>query len=94
MKDSDTPNTKDTVDQAADEIIETLDLEERVRISNLPRSEVTVLQQVLGLYTEKQLENYYIDETYQDPNGPYWSANVIERVWEKLRETHSLRVVK
>ena len=30
----------ETVDEAADEIIETLDLEERVRISNLPNSDV------------------------------------------------------
>jgi len=60
-----------TVDEAADKIIETLDLEERVRISNLPRSDVKILQMVLGLYSEKQLENYYIDESYQDQDGPY-----------------------
>jgi len=94
MKDSDTTNIPHTVDEAADEIIETLDLEEMVRISNLPRSDLKFLQMILGQYTEKQLRNYYIDETYQDPDGPYWAANVIERVWEKLRETHRLRVVK
>ena len=60
-----------TVDEAADESIETLDLEERVRISNLPNSDVKILQTVLGRYTEKQLERYYIDETYQDLDGPY-----------------------
>ena len=95
MKESEMPDIRtDSLDDAADEIIETLDLDERVRISNLLRSELKFLQMVLGLYTEKQLENYYIDETYQDPDGPYWAANVIERVWEKLRETHRLRAVK
>ena len=83
-----------TVDEAADEIIETLDLEERVRISNLPHSDVKILQMVLGQYTEKQLERSYIDETYQNLDAPYGPANVIERVWEKLRETHRLKVVK
>ena len=58
------------VDEAADEIIETLDLEERVKISNLPNSDVKILQMILGQYTEKQLERYYIDETYQDLDGP------------------------
>jgi len=60
----------ETVDEAADEIIETLDLEERVKISNLPNSDVKILQMILGQYTEKQLERYYIDETYQDLDGP------------------------
>ena len=60
----------ETVDEAADEIIETLDLEERVKISNLPNSDVKILQMILGQHTEKQLERYYIDETYQDLDGP------------------------
>ena len=88
------PTEPQTVDKAADVIIETLDLEERIRISNLPNSDVKFLQMILGQYTEKQLEKYYIDETYQDLDGPYGPANVIERVWEKLRETHRMRVVK
>ena len=94
MGDQRTSDIPQTVDEAADEIIETLDLEERVRISNLPNSDVKILQTVLGLYTEKQLERYYIDETYQDLDGPYGPANVIERVWERLMETHKMRVVK
>ena len=95
MKDSEMPDIRtDSLDDAANEIIETLDLEERVRTSNLPRSDLKFLQMILGQYTEKQVENYYIDETYQDPDGPYWAANVIERVSEKLRETHRLRAVK
>ena len=69
-----------TVDECADEIIETFDLEERVRISNMPRSGLKILQMILGQYTEKQLENYFIDETYEDLDGPYGPANVIERV--------------
>ena len=81
------PTEPQTVDEAADEIIETLDLEERVKISNLPNSDVKILQMILGQYTEKQLERYYIDETYQALDGPYGPANVIERVWERLRDT-------
>ena len=94
MEDQRTPDIPQTVDEAAEEIIETLDLEERVRISNLPKSDVKILQMVLGQYTEKQLEKYYIDETYQNLDAPYGPANVIERVWERLRETHKLRMVK
>ena len=94
MEDQRTPDIPQTVDEAADEIIETLDLEERVRISNLPKSDVKFLQMTLGLYTEKQLEKYYIDEKYQDLDDSYGPANVIERVWERLRETHMLRMVK
>ena len=94
MKDQRKSNIPQTVDEAADGIIETLDLEERVKISNLPNSDVKFLQKVLGQYTEKQLERYYIDETYQDLDGPYGPANVIQRVWERLRETHKLRVVR
>ena len=46
-------NPPQIVDEAADEIIETLDLEERVRLSNLQSYDVKTLQMVLGLYTEK-----------------------------------------
>ena len=94
MKKQNTPENPQTVDEAADEIIETLDLEERVQISNLPYSDLKSLKMALGLYTEKLLEKYYIDENYQDQDGPYGPANTIERVWEKLRETHKMRVVK
>ena len=94
MIDINTPKAKKTVDEIADQIIESLDLEERVSLSNLPISEVKILQTILGMYTERQLENYYIDENYQDPDGPYGSANIIERVCDKLRESHKLRSVK
>lgn len=40
---------------------------------------------VLGLYTEKQLDNYHFDENDQDLDGSYGPANIIERVWEKLK---------
>jgi len=94
MTDYSTPNTPKGVDEKADQLIEMLDLEERVRISNLPKSDVKFLQMVLGQYTGKQLDKYYIDEKYQDLDDSYGPANVIERVWEKLRETHRLKVVK
>jgi hypothetical protein len=87
-------NPPRTVDEAADEIIETLDLEESVRVSNLQSYDVKTLQMVLGLYTEKQLDKYYFDEKHQNLDDPYGPAHIIERVWEKLRETHKLRVAK
>ena len=80
-----------TIDEVADQIIESLDLEERVRISILPASEVKILQIIIGMYTERQLEKYYIDENYQDLRGPYGAANVIEKVWKKLRKSDKLR---
>lgn len=49
---------------------------------------------VLGLYTEKQLDKYYFDENDQDLDDAYGPANIIQRVLEKLRETHKLRVAK
>ena len=75
-------NPPQTVDEAADEIIETLDLEERVRVSNLQSCDVKTLQMVLGMYTEKQLDKYYFDENDQDLDDAYGPANIIQRVWE------------
>ena len=50
-------HARQTVDDAADQIIATLGPEERAELSTLKNSGVRTLQMVLGLYTEQQLDN-------------------------------------
>ena len=62
------------------------DQEERAELSNLKKSGVKTLQMVLGLYTGNQLDNFNLgDNNPQDLDDAYAAANVIRRVWEKLR---------
>ena len=84
-KQSDPEESPQTVDDAADQIINELGPEEREELANLKSSGVKTLQMVLGLYTEEQLDNFNIGDNPQDLDDGYASANIIRRVCEKLQ---------
>jgi len=75
----------DTVDGIADQIIEDLPPKERKNLSKLPEKALEPLQMALGLYSKKQLDEIPADENVQDLNDANAPANIIRRVWEKLR---------
>jgi len=64
-------HARQTVDDAADQIIATLGPEKRAELSNLKKSGVKTLQMVLGLYTEQQLDNFSIGDNPQDLGDAY-----------------------
>ena len=80
MKES---STKDALDQTVDEIISELPLIERVSLANMKKEGVYTLQHVFDLYVKSKID-------FED--GGY--ANIMQRLWKRLRETYRLRVVK
>ena len=83
-----------TIDDIADEIISDLDLNERLRLANLPGSELETVEILLPLYTSGilradnsygHIEKYALGETE--------AMEIVKSVWERLRETHHLRGV-
>jgi hypothetical protein len=58
-------------------------LEERVSLANMKQKDVEVLQAVFGLYIRSKVDPE--DEDYE---------NIMHELWERLRKTHLLRIVK
>jgi len=73
----------DTIFQIVDEIISQLPLKERVSLANMKKKDVKVLQGVFDLYIRSKVDPE--DEDYE---------NIMHELWNRVRETHRLRVVK
>ncbi len=74
---------KDALDQIVDDIISELPLKERISLAKMNKVDVEVLQHVFNLYVKSKIDSE--DEEY---------ANIMQRLWKRLGETHRLRVVK
>jgi len=78
-----TKQIQDNVYQIVDEILSQMPLEERVSLANMKMKDVKVLQGVFDLYIRSKVDPD--DEEYE---------NIMYALWERVRETHRLRVVK
>ena len=78
-----TKYSHDIISQIVDEILSEMPLEERVSLANMKQKEVQVLQGVYDLYIRNKIDPE--DEEY---------TNIMIELWNRVRETHRLRVVK
>ena len=78
-----TKPSQDTISQIVDEILSEMPLEGRVSLANMEKKEVKVLQGVFDLYIRSKVDPD--DEEYE---------NIMHELWNRVRETHRLRVVK
>ncbi len=93
-----------TVDEAVAEIIAVMPLQERVKIANLEKEDFTQASFSLGLYIKDQWfrkdMNKALFASCRDISGKdQLNENgaayvIIQKLWQNLRETHRLRVVK
>ena len=95
-----------TVDAVVDDIISEMPLDDRVRTANLDEDGLTVLQLALGKYLRHLLKNQsedVNDELFRDciQQSGHLSLSrteaasyVLRVLWERLRDTHRLRIVK
>jgi hypothetical protein len=74
------PSLIDTLYQIVDEIISEMPLKERVSLANMKREDAEVLQSVFDLYVRDKIDPEY--------------TNIMHEIWNRLRETHRLRVAK
>jgi len=71
----------DHIDEMVDDLLANFPLKEQVLIANMDEIDIVVLQKALGRYL-KALAGEGIEEDL-----------VIMRMWERLRQTHTIRVV-
>ena len=75
--------SQDIISHIVDEILSEMPLEERVSLANIQEEDVDVLQGVFDLYIRSKVDPD--DEDYE---------NIMHELWNRVRETHRLRVVK
>ena len=73
----------ETLYQFVDEIISEMPLKERVSLAHMKREDVETLQSVFNLYVRDRIESE--DMEYED---------IMNKIWNRLQETHKLRVVE
>ena len=93
-----------TVDGAVVKLISEMHLHDRVQLANLKREELAQLDVSLGRYIKDQLlrngVNRLLFESCMTASGKVLlnesdaSLAIIEKLWEKLKETHRLRILK
>ncbi|MFH2219261.1 MAG: putative molybdenum carrier protein [Pseudomonadota bacterium] len=93
-----------TVDEAVDRLISELQLKDRTTLSNMSAEEVAALNRTLGKYVRDNFglwrDNPALIESCRRisktdvSNEDVASMVILIALWEKLRETHRLRVIK
>ena len=93
-----------TVEEAVDQIMSDMSLEERVRMANFDKEELRVINYSLSVFIRNQLfmkdinkelfESCRTASGYKNLNEGTAALVIIERLWEKLRKTYKLRLVK
>ena len=75
----------DVIDQIINETISELPLKERTGIAYMNKEEAEILQSTFDLYVRRKISSKTEDDEYSD---------IMNKLWERLRETHRLRIVK
>ena len=95
-----------TVDGVIDDILAEMPLDDRVRTANLDEDGLLVLQLALGKYFRHLLKNQSEDVnrklfkdyvrlySYETMDDAEAASYILKELWERLKETHKLRVVK
>ena len=96
----------DTVDQVVDELIAELPLEPKVSVANLGKDELRVLEETLGKYLRFRLDQLdtVVNEALRDDciarsddktlDDVDTATVILKELWERLRRSHRMRVVK
>jgi len=93
-----------TVDEAVESVLSELTLEESAILANTSEENLSVLSQVLTLFIDTKLGDSTVNRSlFEDCrtrsgnpnlNEAEGSKVIIEAIWQKVRETHLLRLVK
>ena len=83
------------LDDIATQIIYTLDLNERVRLANMPESDLEIIEKVLARYLAERLKDTNLPGMDEYASGEAKQVmEIVNGVWDRLRETHKIRIVK
>ena len=84
-------NIPELVAVIADQVIDELSVEDRVRIARLGAHEISIIHTLMTNYIRSKVNEWSILHQKSDLNEP---KCIIKEIWRRLRETHKLRIVK
>jgi hypothetical protein len=97
------PMPPKTVDEAVDQIITEMPLRDRMEVANLTKENLRSLNLCLGVFIKNQLlqkdKNRELFESCitvsgnDNLNEDNATFIIVEKLWEKLQDTHRLRVI-
>jgi hypothetical protein len=97
------PMPPKTVDEAVDQIITEMPLRDRMEVANLTKENLRSLNLCLGVFIKNQLlqkdKNRELFESCKTVSGndnlneDNATFIIVEKLWEKLQDTHRLRVI-
>jgi hypothetical protein len=80
-----------TVNEIADQVINDLSLNERVTMANLEDDQIAFINKLLAEYIRGKSKKWALK--HGEPDTLEAKA-IIKEIWNRLRETHRLRIVK
>jgi hypothetical protein len=84
-------NIPKSVAEIVDQVIDDLSLEDRVTMANLEDDQIEFINKLIADYIQTKLNERSIKQKEEDLTEP---EAIVKEVWNRLRETHKLRVVK
>jgi hypothetical protein len=96
--------TPTTVDEAVDQIINSISLRERIMMANLKKNQMVLLEQLYSLHIREKLKEWSGNKELMKNCLAHFEnytldeiqleAVIIKELLKRLRETHKLRVIK
>ncbi len=80
----------DAVAEIVDQVIDDLSLEDRVTMANLEADQIEFINKLMADYIQNKLNERSNKQKGKDLTEP---EAIVKEVWNRLRETHKLRVV-
>ncbi len=84
-------NISKAIDEIVNQVIGDLSLENRVTLANLEDDQIEFINKVVADYIQNKLNEQSIEQEETDIAEP---EAIVKEVWNRLRESHKLRVVK
>ncbi len=84
-------NISKAVAEIVDQVIDDLSLEDRVTMANFEDDQIEFINKLLADYIQNKLNERSNKQEETDLTEP---EAIVKEVWNRLRETHKLRVVK
>jgi hypothetical protein len=81
----------ETVDEIVGQVIDDLSLKDRLTIANLGKDQLEFINILMVDYIQDKLKERSVKHEEMDLTEP---ETIVREVWNRLRETHTLRVVK
>ncbi len=84
-------NIPKTIAEIVDQVIDDLSLKDRVTMANLEDDQIEFINTLMTDYIQTKLEEWSVEQEETDLTE---TETIINEIWNRLRVTHKLRIVR